>query len=140
MGIVSIISDDKVIGWQHDWWLANLYILPDYRERGVGGALIDRAIQVAQGSDARDLHLVTDTEENWYRKQGWKRVGVGEVHGQEMVVLRRDLAQCQVKTGDTNYPMASLRQFRGVLEMTCQIPAKCHGLRSAPLRGGPDRQ
>lgn len=92
IGIVSVIADDEVTGWEgKGWWLANVFVLPEFRGRGVGTSLIDRAAEIARESGALDLHLVTDTFENWYSKHDWQRAGVGEVHGNEMVVMHRKL-------------------------------------------------
>ena len=93
LGSASIIDDDEVTGWEGDeWWLANVFVLPEYRGRGIGSSLIKHAIEIARQSGARDLHLVTDTVENWYLKQGWERIGIGDVHGHPMVVMRLALA------------------------------------------------
>ena len=89
LGSASITADDEVTGWENqDWWLANVLVLPEHRGRKIGRCLINRAVDIASESGVRDLHLVTDTVENWYLKQGWKRIGFGDVHGHEMVVMR----------------------------------------------------
>jgi len=93
LGSASIIPDDEVTGWEgSEWWLANVLVLPEYRGRGIGSWLINRAIEIARESGAQDLHLVTDTVENWYLKQGWETIGIGDVHGHAMIVMRLDLA------------------------------------------------
>lgn len=92
LGSASVISDDEVTGWKGSgWWLANVFVVHEYRGRGIGSSLINRAIAIARESGARDLHLVTDTEEDWYLKQGWERIGLGDVHGNEMVVMHLKL-------------------------------------------------
>ncbi len=94
LGVTSVISDDEVTGWESKgWWLANVLVLPEYRGRGIGRVLVDRAIEIASESGARELHLVTDSVENWYLMHGWEPVGVGEVHGNEMVVMHRVLGE-----------------------------------------------
>lgn len=100
LGVTSIIPDDEVTGWERKgWWLANVLVLPEYRGRGIGRWLIDRAIDIASESGANELHLVTDTVENWYLKHGWKSIGVGDVHGHAMVVMHLDLTNKQMKLG-----------------------------------------
>ena len=92
LGVASIIPDDEVTGWEgRDWWLANVLVLPEHRGRGIGKTLIDRAIEIARESGTDDLHLVTDSAETWYLKHGWESIGIGEVHGHEMVVMRLGL-------------------------------------------------
>ena len=93
VGIVSIITDDEVTGWEDkDWWLANVFVVPEFRGKGIGISLITHAVELARESGATDLHLVTDTVESWYLNQGWKSVGIGHVHGHQMIVMRLDLA------------------------------------------------
>ena len=93
VGSVSIISDDEVTGWEgKDWWLANVFVLPEFRGRGIGISLINRAVEIARESGSPNLHLVTDTVENWYLDQGWESIGIGDVHGHAMIVMRFDLA------------------------------------------------
>jgi predicted N-acetyltransferase YhbS len=92
LGIASIISDDEVAGWEaKEWWLANVFVLPERRHVGIGIALVNHAVNISRDSGADDLHLVTDTAEPWYRKQGWGSVGIGLVHGHQMTVMRIDL-------------------------------------------------
>lgn len=92
LGVASVIPDDEVTGWEgEDWWLANVLVLPEHRGRGIGKELINRAIGVARDSGAHDFHLVTETAEAWYEKQGWKNVGVGDVHGHVMTVMLLEL-------------------------------------------------
>lgn len=92
LGSTSIIADDEVSGWDdRGWWLANVFVLPEFRGAGIGRQLIKEAVGIAQVSGAHDLHLVTDTVETWYQTQGWKTVGQGEVHGHVMTVMRLDL-------------------------------------------------
>ena len=92
LGSTSIIPDDEVTGWEgNEWWLANVFVLPEYRGRGIGSSLIKHAIEIARESGTRDLLLVTDTVENWYLKQGWKGIGIGDVHGHAMIVMHLDL-------------------------------------------------
>jgi predicted N-acetyltransferase YhbS len=91
-GIASIIADDEVTGWEGEgWWLANVLVLPQYRDRGIGSALVQGAVERARDSGVCNLHLVTDTAESWYQRCGWESVGTGEVHGHRMIVMRLDL-------------------------------------------------
>jgi GNAT superfamily N-acetyltransferase len=88
IGIASIIPDDEVTGWEgKEAWLANVLVLPEFRNRGIGGRLVEGVIEIARESEVRDLHLVTDTEEGWYLGKGWEIVGVGHVHGNQMTVM-----------------------------------------------------
>lgn len=92
LGSTSIIADDEVAGWDEEgWWLANVFVLPQFRGSGIGKELIKHAVDIAHQSGATELHLVTDTVENWYLNQGWKTVGIGDVHGHAMTVMHLEI-------------------------------------------------
>jgi len=92
IAVASVVSDDEVTGWEEkEWWLANVYVMPQHRGSGIGTQLITRAVDVAKNHGAKELHLVTDSAERWYEKHGWTTAGIGDVHGHSMVVMRLDL-------------------------------------------------
>lgn len=89
LGVASIISDDEVVGWEDkSWWLANVLVLPEQRNRGIGKRLVASAIDMAKESGAHELHLVTNAAQDWYRWLGWQEVGLGQVHDHQMTVMR----------------------------------------------------
>jgi predicted N-acetyltransferase YhbS len=57
--------------------LGPLTIEPPFRERGIGQALLERALQAARAKGHRLVILVGD--EPYYRKAGFKRVPKGQV-------------------------------------------------------------
>jgi predicted N-acetyltransferase YhbS len=57
--------------------LGPLTIEPPFRERGIGQALLERALQAARAKGHRLVVLVGD--EPYYRKAGFKRVPKGQV-------------------------------------------------------------
>jgi predicted N-acetyltransferase YhbS len=55
-------------------WLAALYVQPDYRRRGVGGALVSATVSKARALGARVLYLSTVDREDFYAQLGWQVV------------------------------------------------------------------
>lgn len=59
-------------------WLDELYILPEYREKGTGSALIDNAIDVLreEGCAAIDLEVEEDHRraEHLYQRKGFEKL------------------------------------------------------------------
>jgi GNAT superfamily N-acetyltransferase len=59
-------------------WLEELFVVPDYRRRGVGGLLIDAALQHAtrQGCNAVDLEVMKSHRqvEKLYQRKGFKKL------------------------------------------------------------------
>ena len=55
-------------------WLAALYVIPDYRRRGVGGALVSATMSKARALGARAVYLSTVYREDFYAHLGWQVV------------------------------------------------------------------
>ena len=55
-------------------WLAALYVIPDYRRRGIGGALVNATVSKARALGVRVLYLYTADREDFYAHLGWKVV------------------------------------------------------------------
>ena len=72
VGTVSIFVDDLHSRQDLTPWLAALYVDAAYRNRGIGGALIERLLEVARGLGIRRLYLHTETASEYYRKKGWR--------------------------------------------------------------------
>ena len=55
-------------------WLAGVYVMPDYRRRGIGGALVNATVSKARALGVRVLYLSTVDREDFYVHLGWKVV------------------------------------------------------------------
>jgi GNAT superfamily N-acetyltransferase len=53
-------------------WLAALYVAPEHRGSGVGGALVEALVAAARGLGVPRLFLHTETASDYYRKKGWR--------------------------------------------------------------------
>jgi GNAT superfamily N-acetyltransferase len=72
VGTVSIFIDDLHSRQDLTPWLAALYVDAAHRNRGIGGALIERLLEVARALGIRRLYLHTETASEYYRKKGWR--------------------------------------------------------------------
>ena len=61
VGTVSIFVDDLHARQDLTPWLAALYVDAGHRNRGIGGALIERLLEAARGLGIRRLYLHTET-------------------------------------------------------------------------------
>jgi N-acetylglutamate synthase-like GNAT family acetyltransferase len=52
-------------------WLASLYVLPDYRGRGIGRDLVRAAQAAAKEAGIKKLYLFTHTAYELYEKEKW---------------------------------------------------------------------
>lgn len=58
-------------------WLSDVCVLPDYRKRGWGNMLLDKAIEQARQTGKPVLRLCVDNEwaQAWYERRGFKKIG-----------------------------------------------------------------
>jgi predicted N-acetyltransferase YhbS len=53
-------------------WLAALYVVPECRHRGIGGALVNVTVSKATALGVGVLHLLTIEREEFYAHRGWR--------------------------------------------------------------------
>lgn len=83
-----ILADDLAIGMlqvsesQHELYLGNILISPDYQNRGIGTAVIRKVLQRAEtlGLPVRLQVLKQNRAINLYRRLGFRLVGVTRAH------------------------------------------------------------
>lgn len=91
-GTVSIYTYDLDSRRDLSPWLAALYVRPDRRNRGIGGALVERTVSVARGLGIRVLYLHTETAAPYYRRKGWRRLFAAvNDRGEQTEVFNLDL-------------------------------------------------
>ena len=92
VGCATLLADDEVAGLEHVTpWLGNVYVAPEARGHGIGGALVDAIEAEAARRGAPALHLITDTAVSWYLRRGWRDRGAVSVHGTPMTHMERPL-------------------------------------------------
>jgi predicted N-acetyltransferase YhbS len=80
VGTVTLLAHD--VGTEQ-WsslspWLAALYVLPQYRRRGIGGALMNAVVAKSTALGEERLHLLTIGREQFYTDLGWQVVDRNE--------------------------------------------------------------
>ena len=76
VGTVGLWRCDMVSRQDLYPWLAALYVLPEYRNKGVGKQLQNHLLEYAKTLDYEEIYLYTDLE-NYYEKIGWEPVDRG---------------------------------------------------------------
>lgn len=91
-GMISLWTDDCPLRPDLTPWLASLYVTPEARGQGLGGALLARAETEARRLGIPRLHLMTQHSEAHYRTHGWHTFdridGPGSMRG--AVLMRKD--------------------------------------------------
>ena len=71
-GSVSLLANDhsRIRKWSP--WLASLLVLPEFRGRGIGAALVRAALARAAEEGVGELFLFTPEHKDFYARLGWR--------------------------------------------------------------------
>jgi GNAT superfamily N-acetyltransferase len=94
VGSVSLVASDMSIRPALTPWLAQLFVAPEHRRKGIGMALVRAASDRIRSFGFRWLYLYTSGGlAQYYEKLGWKIEERVEYLGDERTVMRHDLFQ-----------------------------------------------
>jgi GNAT superfamily N-acetyltransferase len=90
-GSVSLLANDhsRIRKWSP--WLASLLVLPPFRGRGIGAALVREAVAIAARFGIERLYLYTDDAAAFYARLGWTMVERLDHDGIEVDVMGIDV-------------------------------------------------
>jgi GNAT superfamily N-acetyltransferase len=88
VGTVSLKVHDLDIRPDLNPWLGAVLVLPNWRRRGVGSILVQRAVEEARRLNLPRLFLWTASAEELYLKLGWEVVERTEYCGKNIVVMQ----------------------------------------------------
>jgi GNAT superfamily N-acetyltransferase len=92
LGSASLVRRDMSIRPELTPWLAAVYVTPEHRGKGVGTALVHRAIIEAQRLGATNVYLYTPDKERFYARRGWSVFERVEYGGWDVVIMETDPA------------------------------------------------
>jgi predicted N-acetyltransferase YhbS len=73
-------------------WLGNVYVLPEYRNKGIGSALVRRSVEEATRLSVEDLYLHTPDQEKMYSRLAWTVIERTHYRGLDVVIMKRRLS------------------------------------------------
>lgn len=88
LGCVSLVRYRASSPGAERIWLSNLYVLPSWRRRGLGRALVHSAGDEACRQGLEALWLFTDRWQAFYRDCGWQLAGEARISGFGVDILR----------------------------------------------------
>jgi len=71
-GTGSLLLRDMNTNQHLSPWLANIFLLPECRGRGLGRALVQQLMQEASQLGVTVLYLFTEDQQSFYEKLGWQ--------------------------------------------------------------------
>jgi len=77
---------------QYLHWLGSVYVLPEFREQGLGSQLVQYTIGEAKRLGVRDLYLYTHSREIFYTRLGWEPVERPTYHGRMVLIMKQNLS------------------------------------------------
>lgn len=88
VGCISMVTYRRLAGDRHSYWLANLYVLPEWRQQGVGAKLLQAALACLAAEGLQPVNLYTTDKEPYYARRGWRTIRRGRFRRQAAVVMR----------------------------------------------------
>ena len=74
LGTASIIEHDMSTRMELSPWMASVYVAPEFRNRGVGSALVRAVMQEAERLGLEKLYLITPDKVRFYSRLGWREL------------------------------------------------------------------
>ena len=74
-------------------WLGGLFVEPGFRGQGLGTALVRQVEAYARAAAVPVLWLYTLGAEPLYARLGWRRAGIEQENGRDVVLMQRVLSQ-----------------------------------------------
>jgi predicted N-acetyltransferase YhbS len=105
VGSASLLEEDMPDMPPLGPWLASVYVVPDHRNRGIGGLLVSRIVEEAQALGVERVYLFTGNARPYYESRGWQVLQPIVAAGYEGVIMHLDLRagrySFQHRTADT---------------------------------------
>jgi len=89
VGSASLIAQDMDNRPDLTPWLADVFVKPEYRGRGVATALIQRVEAEARSAGINELYLYTPDAAGLYRRLGWNTVEKCRYKEVDVVIMAR---------------------------------------------------
>lgn len=91
-GSASVLERDMDTNTDLGPWLANVYIHPERRGRGLGRQLIRDVMAECRAMGIDKLYLFTPDQERFYQSLGWQTRKHERYHGEEVCIMQASLS------------------------------------------------
>ncbi len=89
VGTASLVADDMSVRRELSPWLASVFVLAEWRGRGIASRLVRRVEAEALAHCIDHLHLYTPDQQALYRRLGWREREALSYRGEEVTVMHR---------------------------------------------------
>ena len=91
VGTASLIESDMTIRSELAPWLASVFVLPEWRGRGIASRLVQRVEEEAREAGIATFYLYTPDQQALYRRLGWQDCEELSYRGEAVTLMIRDL-------------------------------------------------
>ncbi|MDH3973290.1 MAG: GNAT family N-acetyltransferase [Deltaproteobacteria bacterium] len=91
VGTVSLKIQEMTTHKHLYHWLGTLYVLPNYRKKGIGRTLVKHAETKARELGVKTLYLHTPDKEQFYMHQGWETIERPVYFGMQVAVMSKEI-------------------------------------------------
>jgi len=74
------------------YWLGTVYVVPEYRGKGVGSALVKHAEMKAGELGVKTLYLHTPDKEGFYLDRNWETIERPVYFDMPVVIMKKEMA------------------------------------------------
>ncbi|MEC9482741.1 MAG: GNAT family N-acetyltransferase [Halomonas sp.] len=93
VGTASLIEDDMSTRPELTPWLASVFVLPEWRGRGIASRLVRRVEEEARQADVERFYLYTPDQQALYRRLGWQAFEDVSYRGEQVTLMYRTLEE-----------------------------------------------
>ena len=87
IGTASIVKYDMSTRRELSPWMASVYVVPEFRNRGIGSELVRAIVREAETLGLEKLYLFTPDRMDFYSRLGWKVFERTEYCGKEVTIM-----------------------------------------------------
>lgn len=89
VGTASLVVDDMSVRRELTPWLASVFVLPEWRGRGIASRLVQRVELEARDHGIERFYLFTPDQQPLYRRLGWRDRESLIYRGEEVTIMTR---------------------------------------------------
>lgn len=87
VGTASLLLHDMQTNRELSPWLANIYLAPSVRGKGLGKWLVQQVMTEARQQGLMQLYLFTEDQAAFYQRLGWKTLKQEDYSGTMVTVM-----------------------------------------------------
>ncbi|MFY0989715.1 GNAT family N-acetyltransferase [Halomonas sp. C05BenzN] len=91
VGTASLVADDMSVRRRLTPWLASVFVLPEWRGRGIASCLVRRVEAEVAASGLASCYLFTPDQQALYRRLGWRDHEALDYRGEAVTIMIRHL-------------------------------------------------